>query len=152
AFVTLRQNADLWRLPVTLDGRLAGEAPSAGVASSREDSRGAWSPDGRMIAFNSDRAGDMKIWLHDVEHATNRQRTKGSGGDDQPSWSPDGHTLAFFSSRAGAADIWTADVASGRLTRLTQGAATHVNPFISPDGRYIAYQSDEDGRLSPWVM
>jgi Tol biopolymer transport system component len=36
------------------------------VSTTREDSRGAFSPDGRAVAFNSDRAGDMNIWLRSL--------------------------------------------------------------------------------------
>ena len=39
------------------------------------------SPDGNMIAFNSDRTGEMNIWLHSLENRQSRQLTKGGGGD-----------------------------------------------------------------------
>jgi TolB protein len=95
----MSQNADLWRLPVSpATGHATGAAEKV-VASSREDSRGAWSPDGRFIAFNSDRGGTMNIWIHDLETKSSRRLTEGAGGDYQPSWSPDGRRLVFFSSR-----------------------------------------------------
>jgi Tol biopolymer transport system component len=152
AFAILRQNADLWRLPLAPDSsRLAG-APERVVSTTREDSRGAWSPDGREVAFNSDRAGDMNIWLRSLADGAERALTSGPGGDFQPSWSPDGRTIAFFSSRAGSADIWSVDVASGALTPLTTGSATDANPCFSPDGSRIAYQSDPGGRQELWLM
>jgi Tol biopolymer transport system component len=152
AFAILRQNADLWRLPVSAaTGRPTGP-PEPLIATTREDSRGAWSPDGARIAFNSDRAGPMNIWLYALADGATRQITQGAGGDYQPNWSPDGTRLAFFSSRAGNVDIWTVALASGALSQLTHGASIDVNPFFSPDGRHIAYQSDESGRLEVWVM
>src|SRR5467141_356575 len=63
AFATLRQNADIWKLPVLPQTGLSRGSPEAVVSTTREDSRGAWSPDDKMVAFNSDRAGDMNIWL-----------------------------------------------------------------------------------------
>ncbi len=96
AFAILKQNADLWKLPVSQEtGRAAGE-PQEVVATTREDSRGAWSPDGKWIAFNSDRSGDMNIWLYSLADGSTRQLTKGPGGDFQPTWSPDGRWLVFF--------------------------------------------------------
>jgi TolB protein len=152
SFAILRQNADLFRLPLRPLAAGAAGTPERLVSTTREDSRGAWSPDGSSIAFNSDRAGDMNIWLHALGDGSERALTKGAGGDFQPQWSPDGRTIVFFSSRAGSADVWSADVASGTLTPLTRGPATEANPFFSPDGALIAYQSDEGGRLEVWIM
>jgi Tol biopolymer transport system component/tRNA A-37 threonylcarbamoyl transferase component Bud32 len=152
AFAILKQNADLWKLPVSQEtGQAAGE-PQEVVATTREDSRGAWSPDGKWIAFNSDRSGDMNIWLHSLADGSTRQLTKGPGGDFQPTWSPDGRWIVFFSSRSGNADIWKVEVASGKLVQLTKVPSIDINPFFSPDGRQIAYQSDQGGRLEVWLM
>ncbi len=151
AFTILAINSDLWRLPVSpTSGRPTGE-PEALVTTTREDSRGAWSPDGRAVAFNSDRLGDMNIWIRDLATGTERQLTRGPGGDYQPNWSPDGSVLAFFSARAGSNDIWTVDVATGAVRRLTDAPAMETNPFFSPDGRHIAYHSDATGRIEVWV-
>ncbi len=152
AFAILRQNADVWRLPVSpATGKPAGP-PEAVIATTREDSRGAWSPDGGRIAFNSDRSGQMNIWLYSLGDRSTRQLTQGPGGDFQPNWSPDGARIVFFSSRSGSLNIWAVDVASGTVTQLTHSAGIDVNPFFSPDGSRIAYQSDRSGRLEVWVM
>ena len=152
AFATLKQNADLWKLPVVPEtGRAAGE-PQEVVATTREDSRGAWSPDGKWIAFNSDRSGDMNIWLYSLVDGSTRQLTRGPGGDFQPTWSPDGQWIVFFSSRSGNADIWKVEVSSGKLAQLTKAPSIDINPFFSPDGQLIAYQSDQGGRLEIWLM
>ena len=152
AFAILRQNADLWRLPVSPQTGLATGNPEEVVASTREDSRGAWSPDGTQVAFNSDRNGDMNLYIHSMADNSNRQVTKGPGGDFQPQWSPEGKRLVFFSSRAGKADIWLVDIAKGSLTQLTSDAALDINPSFSPEGAHIAFQSDRSGRLEVWVM
>src|SRR2546421_829631 len=152
AFAILRQNADLWRLPVSPQTGLATGNPEEVVASTREDSRGAWSPEGTQIAFNSDRNGEMNLYVHSLVDDSNRQVTKGPGGDFQPEWSPDSKRLVFFSSRGGNANIWMVDIATGVLTPLTSDRALDINPFFSPDGAYIAFQSDRSGRLEVWVM
>ncbi len=152
AFAILKQNADIWRLPVSpVSGKPTGP-PEAVIATTREDSRGAWSPDGRRIAFNSDRTGQMNIWLYSLTDGSTRQLTQGPGGDFQPNWSPDGTRIAFFSSRAGNVDIWTVEVETGKLAQLTRTPSIDVNPFFSPDGNRIAYQSDRSGRLEVWIM
>jgi Tol biopolymer transport system component len=145
-------NADLWRLPVSpATGQPTGQ-PSALLTTSRVESRGAWSPDGRRIAFNSDRLGEMNIWVRELESGAERQVTTGTGGDYQPAWMPDGRELVFFSARGGNADIWRIAVAGGTPVRLTDDRSLDTNPFPSPDGRSIAFLSDRSGRLEVWVM
>jgi Tol biopolymer transport system component/tRNA A-37 threonylcarbamoyl transferase component Bud32 len=152
AFSILKLNADLWKLPVLPEtGEPLGE-PQPMVVTTREDSRGDWSPDGTKIAFNSDRTGNMNIWIHLLKEDKDIQITEGSGGDYQPNWSADGKKLVFFSSRAGNADIWMVDVESKKLTQLTTQASLDMNPFFAPDGNKIAFQSDRDGRKELWVM
>jgi eukaryotic-like serine/threonine-protein kinase len=152
AYATLHQNADIWRLPVSPQTGLLNGSPEAVISTTREDSRGAWSPDGKFVAFNSDRGGDMSIWVYSIADSSSRQLTTGHGGDYQPNWSPDAKRIAFFSSRSGSPNIWEAEVASGVLRRLTSNSGVNVNPSYAPDGSLLAYQSDEGGRLEVWVM
>ena len=151
-FAILNQNADIWRLPVDPQSGEPAGAPEQVVAATRENSRGAWSPDGASIAFNSDRSGEMNLWLLTLGDNRVRQLTRGPGGDFQPNWSPDGQSLAFFSGRGGATDIWRYDFAGEALTRLTESEGIDINPCFSPDGARIAFQSDRDGHLEVWVM
>ncbi len=152
AYSILRQNADIWKLPISFEtGRFTGD-PEEIIVTTREDSRGAWSPDGRMIAFNSDRTGEMNIWLYSIDNGSVHQLTKGPGGDFQPNWSPDGKQLAFFSVRSGNSDIWLVEVETGELKQLTENSSLEINPFFSSDGMFIAYQSDQGGRKELWVM
>jgi len=152
AFSVLGINSDVWRLPVDpVTGRTTG-APEPVIATTRVESRGAWSPDGATIAFNSDRLGEMNIWLHVLADRSDRQLTTGPGGDYQPNWSPDGAFIAFFSARSGNNDIWTVRVADGELRRLTRDPAIDTDPFYSLDGRRIAFHSDRGGRVEAWVM
>ncbi len=152
AFSVLQLNSDLWRLAVDPStGRPVGAAEPL-VATTREESRGAWSPDATAIAFNSDRGGHMNLFVRELGGEAVRQVTRGPGGDYQPQWSPDGSHLVFFSSRSGSADIWTVRLEDGHLEQLTSEPSLELDPFYSPDGRQIAYHSDRSGRLEVWVM
>ena len=152
AFAVRGINSDLWRLPVNPATGVPTGAPEPAVRTTRVESRGAWSPDGRTVAFNSDRLGEMNLWLRSDTDSTDRQLTRGPGGDYQPQWSPDGRSIVFFSARAGNADIWSVALSTGRLTRLTDDPATDTNPFYSPGGEQIAFVSDRGGRADVWVM
>ena len=152
AFAVRGINSDIWRLPVSLTtGRPTG-APGAVLATTREESRASWSPDGESIAFNSDRLGEMNLWIRTLADGSERQLTSGPGGDYQPNWAPDGKRLAFFSARGGNTDVWAVDLADGKLARLTQDRSIDVNPFYSPDGKRIAFLSDRTGRFEVWLM
>ncbi|HKT59146.1 MAG TPA: protein kinase [Gemmatimonadales bacterium] len=152
AFAVRGLNSDVWQLPVSPTTGAATGPPEPVIVTTRVESRGSWSPDGRTIAFNSDRLGEMNIWLHDVASGSDRQLTTGAGGDYQPQWAPDGRTLVFFSARAGSLDVWSVSVEDGRLVRLTSDPAMDINPFYSPDGLSIAFLSDRLGRTDVWLM
>jgi TolB protein len=107
---------------------------------------------GNMIAFNSDRAGDMNIWLFTLADSSTRQLTTGHGGDFQPNWSPDKKKLAFFSSRSGSPNIWQVEIASGTLKRLTSKLRREPAPILLAGRQTYPYDYDESGRLEVWVM
>src|SRR5215469_1992485 len=56
-----------------------------------------WSPDGRYIAYSSDRGGKFDIWVQQVSGGDPIQITKGPGHHWQPDWSPDGRYIAYRS-------------------------------------------------------
>ena len=104
-----------------------------------------------MIAFNSDRLGEMNLWVRTLADGSERQLTSGPGGDYQPTWAPDGRRIAFFSARGGNTDVWRVDLTDGKLTRLTDDRAV-TPPVYSPDGKQIAFMSDRTGRSEVWLM
>ena len=151
AFTVLQQNADLWRLPVDAATGLTAGEPAPFVVTTREESRGSWSPDGSAIVFNSERDGEMNIWVRAADGST-RRLTSGPGGDYQPQWSRDGRSIVFFSARSGNLDLWIVDAVTGAMRQLTDHPGIDINPFWSPDGTTIAFQSDRDGRLEVWTV
>ena len=56
-----------------------------------------WSPDGRFIAYSSNRGGKFDIWVQQVSGGDPVQITKGPGHNWQPDWSPDGKYIAYRS-------------------------------------------------------
>jgi len=70
------------------------------------DEFSAWSPDGRKIAFVSDRTGNEDIWVMDSDGGNLRQLTTHTADDEWFAWSPDGRKIAFMSERTGNVDIW----------------------------------------------
>jgi dipeptidyl aminopeptidase/acylaminoacyl peptidase len=56
-----------------------------------------WSPDGTMIAFESNQSGSYQVWILPIQGGEPRQFTRISSGASQATWSPDGKLIAFIS-------------------------------------------------------
>ena len=101
-----------------------------------------WSPDGRYVAFDSERDGNRDIYLIDTETETEHRLTNNEAYDADPDWSPDGTQIAFVSRRAGNNEIYVMDAAGEDeyLRRLTNNSERDEDPAWSPDGTQIAYE------------
>jgi dipeptidyl aminopeptidase/acylaminoacyl peptidase len=88
---TGRRNADLWVVPAD------GSAPPKLLAGGEKtENTPRWSPDGKKIAFSSNREGDMQVFVADPDGGNVKQVTKVAGGVQPPMvFSPDSSLLAF---------------------------------------------------------
>lgn len=98
-----------------------------------------WSPDGRFIAYSSDRGGTSEIWVQQINGGDPVQITTGSGHKWQPDWSPDGRYIAY-SSGENDGGIYIVPALSG-VGRPRKIAAFGYFPRWSPDSSRILFQS-----------
>lgn len=84
-------NSDIWLVPS--DGGTAKQLTN----SPKHDRHPKWSPDGKKIAFESNRDGSFQIYTMDVTGARDQKLTSISTEATQPVWSPDGKLIAFVS-------------------------------------------------------
>lgn len=104
-----------------------------------------WSPDGREIAFYSDRDGTRQIYLMDADGKNVRKVTRHYPLNEDPDWSPDGTRLCFWAQPdKGAPEnlfIINKD-GTGMITITHTEKGTRRVPAWSPDGGKIVFTSD----------
>ncbi len=104
------------------------------------------SPDGRSVAFVSDRGGRFDIWIGLVTGGSIVRITNDGNLKARPQWSPDGTKMAYARlNEAGLWDIWMVPSLGGTPRRVLSNAA---DPAWSPDGRSLAYVGLADSSIS----
>ena len=114
----------------------------------------AWTPDGKRVAFGSDRAGQRNLFwqLADGSGGTERLATS-DRSQVASSWSPDGQTLAFEQTNPGTGyDLLVYRLGDRKVETFLQTRFNEIAPKFSPDGRWLAYVSDESGRNEVYVQ
>lgn len=100
-----------------------------------------FSPDGRMLAFSSNRHGGYDVFVVPVQGGKPKRLTFDSGNDMVCGWSPDGQTILFASSRTitfpPSFELYTVPVDGGPEQRVTQTEGKEG--VFSPKGDQIAY-------------
>src|SRR5690606_29823171 len=79
--------------------------PRALTHAGAEDRQPAYSPDGRLLVFSSNRTGNLDLWLLDLETGEERQLTDDAAHDWDPAFTPDGASLVWSSNRGGHFEI-----------------------------------------------
>ena len=92
------------------------------------------SPDGKTIAFTSDRDGRPRIWLKEL--SSGRESALSSGPDDYARFSPDGNTILFSRTEGAVTSLYTMPVTRGDPVKVVEDV---LDGDWSPDGRQIAF-------------
>ncbi|HEU4763326.1 MAG TPA: PDZ domain-containing protein [Gemmatimonadales bacterium] len=138
----LEARGDLFSLPAK-DGPVLDLTRTSGSAERWPS----WSPDGKWVAYWSDRTGEYQLTVRPAD-GTGDERTVthfGPGFRYRPWWSPDGKSVAYVDQ---AMKIWITDVATGRSRQVDQalywfeGNLEGFAPSWSADGRWLAYARD----------
>jgi len=114
----------------------------------------AYSPDGRYIAFSSDRPisghaesdssfvyGRYNLFLFNLENGRITNLTQNEGNNGSPTWSPDGKKICFVSDRNGTRNLYVKDLDSLEAYPITNVLSGCFSPTWSPDGDKIAFSA-----------
>ena len=133
--IAFSYQGDIWVVPSA-----GGEARRL-TAHTAYDANPIWSPDGRWIAFSSDRAGNDDVFALPVDGGEVRQLTHNSQPDTPTGWTPDSRAVLFRSLRA----LQNGDNSGIYCVSLRGGPERAVLPIgggdatLSPDGRTLAF-------------
>jgi len=149
AFAREITDNNIWR--ASTHGGSDKSPPIALIASTRSDQVGQYSPDGKQIAFVSDRTGHAEIWIANADGTNQIQLTSlPSDQAGSPGWSPDGRKIVFGWTASGTNQVYTIPVSGGKPSQITNSPATCVLPRYSRDGRWIYFASPRTGRFEVW--
>jgi serine/threonine-protein kinase len=142
------QNNDLMALRVDSPGKAGGPNVRPVVKTADGEANGAFSPDGRWLAYQSNESGNWDIYvrpMRDLERGT--RVTVSTGGGTQPRWARDGRELFYLSPQnemmsvpVGSGDSWSA----GKPVKLFDAAGYYTGGTGNP---YFNYDVAKDGRF-----
>lgn len=131
------------------------------IFSARKSTQGTptFSPDGKQIAFVSNKDGSPKIYVMDIpdpgvalKDINAKLLTKHSKEGSAPAWSPDGTKLAYCAMTNGARQIWIYDFTTNQERQLTQGAGNKENPTWAPNSLSLIYNSSDPGASDLYLI
>jgi Tol biopolymer transport system component/serine/threonine protein kinase len=141
AYSIFRLVANIWSATAPADGQSSGEArPVTRGAQSVEGL--ALSPDGKWLAFDSDRTGSHDIYRVPVDGGEAKQLTTDPRDEFMPQWSRDGREIAFHAFTPQAArqlEIVSSD--GGTAVAVTPQPRNQRQPDWSPDGRALVFDA-----------
>jgi Tol biopolymer transport system component len=136
AFAQEQYHENIWRIEIPTPGANA-NPPQKFIPSRRNDIHPQLSPDGKKIAFVSDRSGSGEVWVCDADGSNVVQLTfLGEPGVGWLDWSPDSRRLTFGATIEGSPAVYVVNASGGSPRRLTFGGSSW-----SKDGRWILFDS-----------
>jgi len=104
------------------------------------------SPDGRWLAYTSDRSGNPQVWLMDLGTLERRAVTQEDESAGHPAWHSTGERVAYLASETGNAfTVKVLDIGRGATTLAGTGLVEPGTPAWSPDGTTLAAVQNRQG-------
>jgi Tol biopolymer transport system component/DNA-binding winged helix-turn-helix (wHTH) protein len=155
AYQRITHSLNIWELELTDPQRAAKRKEQRIlVPSTSETDQGPGpqiSPDGKKLAFMSDRSGTMEIWVSDRDGSNPVQLTA-VGGAGTPRWSPDSEWVAFDASDRNGTKVYKIKLGSGAPQLLTHDEFENRCPSWSHDGKWVYFASSRTNDYQVWKV
>lgn len=140
--------ADLFVQLLDVNGTLSGKPIQLFSYPRSTQGSPTFSPDGKKIAFVSDKDGSPRIYI--ISSTVNNQRrpeahliSKVNRENICPVWSPDGKKIAYSAKTNDVRQIWIYDVEKKEERQLTTGPGNKENPFWAPNSIHLVFNSTD---------
>ena len=135
-YVQMHDTVNIWRVDLK-----SGSSRSLLAPTSRDQRSPTFSPDGKRIAFESDRSGTQEVWMANLDGSDAVQLSDFQALTGTPRWSPDGQKIAFDSRASGAAALYLVDPSTALPRRISTNGIPASVPTWSADSRWIYFTS-----------
>lgn len=147
AYERIDEEQNLWQTELAGATHVRGPASILVPSAKTYNLLPEFSPDGRKIAFQSERSGYAEVWMCDRDGSNPTQVTTLERFAGSPHWSPDGHYLAFDYRPAQHSEIHVLEVGGSRPHVVARfDGADNVVPNWSRDGKWIYFASNLRGK------
>jgi len=117
-----------------------------------EDSRPTRSWDDQWVVFESNRDGNVELYINNSSGGIPVRLTVTKSNNLNPMFLMDDIHVVYQSDRNGNWDIFKLDISTGEETQLTTNLADDSNPYASPDSEWITYQSNRSGSWDIYLL
>jgi serine/threonine protein kinase len=152
AYVLQNLDANIWRVPLNRTHQDSPSPPEKLFASVREEMDPAISPDGKSVAFVSNRSGHWNLWIGNADGSGLRELAAQSFLPFHPAWSPDSREIAFEAQAFGKGEIWLINASGGQPWRLVGMPGGAEVPSWSPDGERVLFYTNAEGSRQIWEV
>jgi Tol biopolymer transport system component len=133
-YVQVQNEVNIWRIDLKSESVRSLLAPT-----SRQHKAPAISPDGKRIAFESDRSGSKEVWVANLDGSDAVQLSDFHVQTGTPRWSPDGRKIVFDSRASGEAGLYLVDPSTALPRRIFTNGISACVPTRSADGKWIYF-------------
>jgi Tol biopolymer transport system component/imidazolonepropionase-like amidohydrolase len=97
-----------------------------------------WSPDGRQLAYATDRGGSLDVWTMELASGATKRITDAPGAEIRPAWSPDGKKLAYIDAFGGYQEkLHVRELEGGADQALDAAGSSPGFPSWMPDSQAL---------------
>jgi len=155
AYQRITHSLNIWELQLSVSGETESRREQKIlIPATSETDQGPGpqiSPDGKKLAFMSDRSGTMEIWTSD-RNGSNPVQLTAVGSAGTPRWSPDSDAVVFDVSGRSGAKIYKIKLGASEPQLLTPDEYENRCPSWSHDGKWIYFASTRSNGYQVWKL